>query len=505
MSSESVRPTPELETVDPGRDEPPSAASAAAVSPAPSPQDEYRPDPDRWMALAVVLAAGFMTLLDVSIVNVALPSIERGLHAQENALQWVVAGYALALGLLLVPAGRFGDAHGRRPVFMVGVALFVVASAACALAQTPLELVLTRIVQGFAGGLIAPQISGLIQSLFRGQERGKAFGLFGSTIAVSSAIGPLTGGALIALFGVHEGWRAVFFVNLPIGAAILLLARRYLPAPTAAERRPQAMDPLGVILLGAAILCILVPFIEQRSWHSSLRLALFPLAAVLLVVWVLHERRYGRTREPLVSLDLFRIRSYALGAPVGLIFFAGFIALFFIQTQYLQLGLGYPAWKSGLAVTPFAIGGALVASAGSRQALRRGPKLVAFGLALVIVGLAGVWVAVGAHPGYDVALWIALPLLIAGLGSGLVISPNLTLTLSQVPVERAGSAGGVLQTGQRIGSAAGIAITGSIFYNQLASSHGNFASAFRDGIICIAAFVAAALVLVLADVFTRDS
>jgi EmrB/QacA subfamily drug resistance transporter len=505
MPSKFVKNTPELESVDPGIGEPPSAVSPASAPPAPPPQDDYRPDPKRWMALAVVLAAGFMTLLDVSIVNVALPSIARGLHAQENALQWIVAGYALALGLLLVPAGRFGDAHGRRPVFMVGVALFVVASAACALAQTPLELVLTRIVQGFGGGLIAPQISGLIQSLFRGEERGKAFGLFGSTIAVSSAIGPLTGGALIAVFGVHEGWRAVFFVNLPIGAAILLLARRYLPAPTAAERRPQAMDPLGVVLLGAAILCILVPFIEQRSWHSSLRLALFPLAAVLLVAWLLHERAYGHTREPLVSLDLFRIRSYALGAPVGLIFFAGFIALFFIQTQYLQLGLGYPAWKSGLAVTPFAIGSALIASAASRQALRRGPKLVAFGLAMVLVGMVGVWVAVGAHPGYDVALWIALPLLIAGLGSGLVISPNLTLTLSQVPVQRAGSAGGVLQTGQRIGSAAGIAITGSVFYNQLASSHGDFASAFRMGIVSIVAFVVAALVLVLADVFTRDS
>jgi len=286
----------------------------ASTGPAPPRPDEYRPDPDRWMALAVVLAAGFMTLLDVSIVNVALPSIERGLHAQPNELQWIVSGYALALGLLLVPAGRFGDAHGRRPVFMVGVALFVIASAACALAPTSLALVLLRVLQGFAGGLISPQISGLIQSLFRGEERGRAFGLFGSTIAVSTAVGPLTGGALIALFGAHDGWRAVFFVNLPIGVVILLLARRYLPAPTAAERRPQTMDPLGVVLLGAAVVCILVPFVEQRSWHSSLRLALFPLGALLLVVWVLHERRYGRTREPLVSLDLFRIRSYALGA-----------------------------------------------------------------------------------------------------------------------------------------------------------------------------------------------
>ena len=206
-----------------------------------------------------------------------------------------------------------------------------------------------------------------------------------------------------------------------------------------------------------------------------------------------------------MSLDLFRIRSYLLGAPVGLMYFAGFIALFFILSQYLQVGLGYPAWKSGLAASPFAIGSVLVASAGSRQALRRGPKLVAFGLALVLVGMAGVWVAVGAHPGHDVGLWIALPLLIAGLGGGLVISPNLTLTLARVPVARAGSAGGLLQTGQRIGAAAGIAITGSVFYSRLASSHGDFASAFRHGVMSIAAFVAAALVLVLADVFTRDA
>jgi EmrB/QacA subfamily drug resistance transporter len=478
--------------------------SVAAARPTHPPgRAEYRPDPNRWMALGVCLAAGFMTLLDVSIVNVALPSIELGLHAQQNALQWIVAGYALALGLLLVPAGRFGDAHGRRPVFTVGVALFVLASAACALAPTALALVLMRIVQGFAGGLITPQISGLIQSLFRGEERGRAFGLFGTTIGVATAVGPLTGGALIALFGDEDGWRAVFFVNLPIGVAILLLARRYLPAPTAAERRHQALDPLGVVLFGAAVVCILVPFIEQRAWHSPLRLALFPRAAVLLVAWAAHERRYGRTREPLVSLDLFRIRSYALGAPVGLAYFAGFIAMFFILTQYLQLGLNYPAWKSGLAATPFALGGALVASVGSRQAVRRGPKLVALGLATVLVGMAGVWLAVGAHPGHDVALWIALPLLLAGLGGGLVISPNLTLTLSEVPVQRAGSAGGVLQTGQRIGSAAGIAITGGVFYNQLAASHGDFASAFRHGVVSIAAFVAVALALVLADAFTR--
>src|SRR3954471_7040009 len=196
MADKSDRPTPELETIDRGIDEPRAVGSTRQGQAC---TDSYRPDPNRWMALGVCLAAGFMTLLDVSIVNVALPSIEQGLHAQPNELEWIVAGYALSLGLLLVPSGRFGDAHGRRPVFMLGVALFVVASAACALAPTALALVLMRIVQGFAGGVLSPQISGLIQSLFRGQERGKAFGYFGSTIGVSTAVGPLIGGALIAL------------------------------------------------------------------------------------------------------------------------------------------------------------------------------------------------------------------------------------------------------------------------------------------------------------------
>src|SRR6187200_1334208 len=170
MSSELALHAPQIQTIDPAIDEQRSAASAAPAL-APLRIDGYRPDPDRWKALAVVLAAGFMTLLDVSIVNVALPSIEQGLHAQPSELQWIVAGYALALGLLLVPAGRFGDARGRRPVFMLGVALFVVASAASALAPTAFALVLMRVLQGFAGGLVSPQISGVIQSLFRGQER----------------------------------------------------------------------------------------------------------------------------------------------------------------------------------------------------------------------------------------------------------------------------------------------------------------------------------------------
>jgi EmrB/QacA subfamily drug resistance transporter len=459
------------------------------------------PDPNRWKALGVCLVAGFMTLLDVSIVNVALPSIKTGLHASDSSLQWIVSGYVLALGLLLVPSGRLGDARGRRTVFMIGVALFVLASAGCGAAPTAGVLVGFRVVQGFAGGLITPQVSGFIQTLFEGEERGKAFGFFGTVVAVSTAIGPLLGGVLISLFGTHSGWRAVFFVNLPVGALALVLARRYLPAPApraAGEKRTE-LDPVGVGLLGLAVICVLVPFIEQRTWHSPLRPALFPLAAVIAALWVLHERRYGRSREPAFSLDLFGIRSYVLGAGIGTLYFAGFTGIFFILTQYLQAGLGYSALEAGLAATPFAVGGALTSSLGSRQVLRRGRKLVAFGLAIVIVGLVLVWVAVGADPGRAVGFYTALPLLLAGLGGGFVISPNQTLSLSEVPKRRAGSAGGMLQTGQRIGSSAGIAVTGSVFYSAIASSHGDFASAFRHGVVVIAALVAAALALALSD------
>ena len=462
------------------------------------------PDPRRWKALAVCLVAGFMTLLDVSIVNVALPSIQDGLDASEGELQWIVSGYALTFGLLLVPAGRIGDARGRRWMFIVGVALFTAASAGCGLAPSAPALVALRLLQGFAGGLVTPQVSGLIQSLFQGQERAKAFGFFGTVVATSTAIGPVLGGALIAIFGEEHGWRGVFFVNLPIGLLALVLAMRYLPAPTPEQREPSSLDPVGVLLLGATVVCVLLPFIEQRTWPAEVRYALFPVAGLLLVVWVLHERRYGRTHEPLVSLDLFSIRAYVLGAGVGLLYFAGFTGTFFILTQYLQDGLGYTAWQAGLAATPFAIGAAITASIGTSRVLQRGRKLVAFGLSTVIAGFLLTWIVVGLEPGDDVAFYTALPLLIAGLGGGLVLAPNQTLSLADVPVRRAGSAGGVLQTGQRIGSAAGIAVTGSVFYGRLAENGGDFAAAFRAGLMIIAGLVAMALALAVFDAVTRS-
>src|SRR4051794_17033547 len=460
------------------------------------------PDPMRWKALAICLVAGFMALLDVSIVNVAIPSIATGLSAGESSLQWIVSGYALTFGLLLIPAGRIGDARGRRPAFMFGLGLFTLASVVCGLAPNDGVLIAARLVQGAAGGILMPQVSGLMQQMFSGAERGRAFGLLGASIGISTAVGPLLGGLIIAAFGADDGWRFVFFVNLPIGIVALVLAMRWIPHVRSTERH-ESLDPVGVILLGAFVTCLLLPFIEQEQWHSSARLLLFPAAALLGGLWLAWEVNYAKRSEPVVDLTLFGQKGYSLGAFLGLLFFAGFTGLFFIYTQYLQIGEHYSALEAGLAVTPFALGSAAAAALGGRVVLRYGRPLVVLGLVLVVAGFAGAYVAADLVPGHGIGWAAALPLLVAGIGSGFVITPNVTLTLHDVPVRRAGIAGGVLQTGQRIGSAAGIAMTGSIFYAAVRTSHGDWALAFRHGLWVITGFTAAALALGVLDVATN--
>ncbi|MFI9626074.1 MFS transporter [Streptomyces sp. NPDC052042] len=457
------------------------------------------PDPRRWPALAVCLIAGFMTLLDVSIVNVALPSIRAGLSTPDSDLQWVLSGYALAFGLFLIPAGRLGDARGRRTVFMAGLSMFTLASAACGAAQSSLWLVVARLVQGLAGGMISPQISALIQQMFSGQERGRAFGVFGTVVGVSTAVGPLAGGLLIQAAGAHEGWRWVFYINLPLGAVCLLLARRLLPdTPSAGPVRLRALDPLGVLLLGSGVLTLLLPFVQAQQWPGDRKWLLLVPAVALLAAFVGWESRCAtRATQPVVDLSLFRVRSYWLGCLLALVYFGGFTSIFFITTLYLQNGLHYSALQAGLAITPFALGSAVAASPGGRLVGRFGRPLVVAGLTAVVVGLAATALAVHLVPGRGAGWAMAVPLLLAGLGSGLVVAPNQTLTLAEVPVVTAGSAGGTLQTGQRVGSAIGIAAAGSVFFAQLGAD--GWATAYDHGLVVALAFVVAALLIGLAD------
>jgi EmrB/QacA subfamily drug resistance transporter len=459
------------------------------------------PDPRRWRALAVCLVGGFMVLLDVSIVNVALPSIRVGLHAAQSDLQWVVSGYALTFGLLLVPAGRFGDMRGRRTVFVGALALFTAASAVCGAAPNAVTLVVARLAQGLAGGSLTPQITATIQELFRGRERARAFGWFGTIVGISTAIGPLLGGLLIQAFGDTEGWRAVFYVNIPIGLLAMPLAWRLLPTRTGDEaRRSHDFDPVGVLLLGAGAVVLLLPFVEAREW-GDWKWWLVPAAVAILTLFVLWDRRYARRgREPLVDFELFHLRSYSFGSAMITIYFAGFTPLFFVFTLFLQIGLGYSALAAGLAITPFALGSAVSAAVGGRHVLDFGRPLVAGGLVMVITGFVGTLLAVHLVPQHATGWATLVPLLIAGFGGGLVITPNQALTLAEVPVPRAGTAGGLLQTGQRVGAAVGIAAVGSAFFAAEASSHGDYASAFQRGILVTLGFVVAALIVATVDI-----
>ncbi|MET9388430.1 MFS transporter [Streptomyces sp. NPDC002928] len=466
---------------------------------------QARPTPDnrRWKALAVCLTAGFISLLDTSIVNVALPSMEHGLAASEAAQSWVVSGYALTFGLVLVPAGRLGDMRGRRQAFLLGLAVFTLASAACGLAPSASWLVLFRLIQGTAAGMVAPQTSGLIQQMFQGAERAKAFGLLGSVIGVSTAVGPLAGGLLINAVGTDDGWRWVFFVNLPIGVATFAAGLRLLPRFPASTGKREEFDLFGVLLLGAAVLALMLPLVQEQQWTGRLKWALLPVAALLLAAFWAWERRQGRRGQaPLVDLDLFSLRSFTLGSLISLTYFAGFTTVFFIYSLFLQNTVGYSALAAGVSVLPFAAASAVGAAIGGRLVMRHGRKLVVIGLSGVVVGLLGVVVAVQLVPLQSVGWATAVPMVIGGIGSGLTVSPNTTLTLTRVPVHRAGAAGGVLQTGQRIGSAAGIAVVGAVYFAHQAN-HRRPVTAIQLGLLTAIGISMIALLLAVADLRER--
>jgi EmrB/QacA subfamily drug resistance transporter len=454
-------------------------------------------DPRRWRALTICLIAGFMALLDVSIVNVALPAIRRALEATPSDLAWVLSGYALAFGLVLVPSGRLGDARGRRRMFMAGLALFTAASAAAGLAPTALALVVARLVQGVGAGILVPQVAGLIQQLFRGRERGLAFGRLGSVISVSTAVGPALGGLIIVLAGSDDAWRWVFFVNLPVGVVALLLTPRLVPADRRAGRR-ESLDPIGIGLLAVGLLLVLFPVVEsERAGANPSLWLMIPAGIAVLAGFLLWERRYRRRgREPVVDMTLWRRRSYAIGVSLALLYFAGFTSIFFVLTLYLQAGLGYSALLAGLTTTPFAAGGAVASSYGGRIVDRYGRAVVVAGLVFTIVGLVAADIVVD-HVHTRIGLALAVPLLLTGIGSGLVITPNQTITLSEVPVRGGGSAAGVLQTAQRIGSAVGIAAVTAVFFAAL--DGGEWAAALSRGLLLAVGFVVVSLGFALFD------
>lgn len=424
----------------------------------------YVPDPRRWRVLAVSLVVGFMSLLDVTIVNVAVPSIRAGLDTSAATVQWVVSGYALAFGMTLVAGGRLGDAHGRRRMMTIGLIGFVVSSAAVGLAPNAAAIVLARLAQGASAGLLTPQNSGLIQQLFRGEERGRAFGMFGFTVAIASATGPLIGGALIGLLGDDLGWRSLFLVNVPIGIVALVLIHRLVP-DNDRESTPDdpRVDVVGALLLGLAVLSVLYPLVslEGGAGLPLVLLVAFPVLAWAFARWEAQTVRRGH--PPLLDVSLLRgLPGYANGLLVGTLYFTGFTGIFLVLSVHLQEGEGFSPLGAALLMTPFAAGAAVTSPLAGRLVSRIGRRITLLALTVMMTGTAlAAWLVTQPT---DRLWWTLAPaMFLAGIGGGGVISPNITLTLAEVPPRMGGAAGGALQTGQRIGSALGAALLMTVY------------------------------------------
>ncbi|WP_204249306.1 MFS transporter [Frondihabitans sp. PAMC 28766] len=424
-----------------------------------------------WRALVVLLMGMFIALLDTTIVNVALPTIKTSLNADEATLSWIISGYALAFGLSLIPAGRIGDRMGHKWVFFIGIALFTVMSFACGIATSDTQLVIFRVVQGLAGGIFVPAVTAFIQLLFPPQVRGRAFAIMGTVIGVSTALGPIIGGLLIQAFGDTNGWRTVFYVNLPIGVATLILAAIWLPKrDKSAPRPPAGLDWFGVFLVSAALVAILVPLIQgqQDGWPLWTYLTIAGGVVVLAVfaLWEVHTARRGGS--PLVPPTLFTHPQFTGGVILALVYFAAFTSIFFTISLLWQTGLAHSALASGAVTIPFAVGSILGSSQSNRLSARLGRTVLILGTALVAISLIALWIMFSTIKGTDLTNWMLLPaLFVGGVGNGLFIAPNAQFIVATVDRRDAGSGSAVIAAIQRVGSAVGIAVIGSVLFGSL--------------------------------------
>ncbi len=428
-------------------------------------------DPVRWRILTVLLIAIFMSLIGVSIVNVALPSIQIALDASLPDIQWVLSGYALTFGVVLVSAGRAGDIVGRGGIFLIGVVVFTLSSAAAGLAPSADWLVAARLMQGVGSGLLSPQALGMIQQYFHGDERGRAFGRLGTAVGVSVAIGPVLAGFLIKVAGVDMGWRLTFLINLPIGLLTLAMGLRWFPRPLFRCAAPgtrggwRSLDPVGALLLGLAVLAALYPFVKARE--SLWVWLLIPVCALLVATWVAWERRWARRgHSPMVDLGIFSTASFANGTIIMTLYFLGMTSIWVLLALYVQNGDGRSAFESGLFGIPASLLSAYAAHWAGRRVGTLGRRVVIGGLILALVGLTLCCVVIALHEARHISVWwLILSLSFVGLAQGSIISPNQTLTLADVPLAYAGSSGAIMQTGQRIGTSVGIAVITAIVFS----------------------------------------
>jgi EmrB/QacA subfamily drug resistance transporter len=418
-------------------------------------------DPNRWRTLAVVGAAFLMTVLDISIVNVALPTIGSQLHFSQENLQWVVTAYAITFGGFLLLGGRAADLLGRRTVFLVGVAVFTLASLACGFAKSEGFLIVMRGVQGIGGAIIAPAALSIVSTAFpEGAERNKALGVWGGIGGSGAAIGVILGGVLTK----YAGWEWIFYVNIPIGVAVIALAPVFV-RESKLEVSRRRYDPLGAFAITGSIMLLVYSISKAPDvgWGSARTIGLLFASAALLGLFLLIE---SRVAEPLMPLSIWRLRTVTTANVVGVVVGAVMFSTFFLLTLYAQQVLHYSALQTGLAMLATAL--TAIASAGAAEALvtRIGPKtVVAAGLAFMGGGL--IWFAqIPVHGSYLRDL--LGPLLLIGLGTGFSFVPVSILALAGVPERETGLASGLMNTTQQVGGAVGLAVAATIFATRVA-------------------------------------
>ncbi|MEV5435189.1 MFS transporter [Streptomyces sp. NPDC052682] len=426
------------------------------------------PDRRRWFALAIVMTAAFMDLVDVTIVNIAIPSIQREAGASFSQIQWITAGYALAFAAGLITGGRLGDIHGRKRVFLIGIGGFTLASALCGFAAGPEMLVASRILQGGMAALMVPQVLAIVHATFPAHERGKVFGLFGAIVGLGAVSGPLLGALLTEwnLFGLE--WRPIFLINLPVGVAGLILGSRFITE----SRAPRALklDLVGVALVTLGLLMLLYPLTRghELHWplwgHASMAGSLLVFAAL-----VAHERRKAaRDGSPLVELSLFKVKSFAAGIAVQTVFGVGLGVFFLVWTLYMQVGLGWSPLKAGLTGVPFSIAVSVAAGMSVQKLVPRFGRKVLQAGALVLAAGVLLYIGESERYGLGIAPWqMALPLVVMGVGMGLIFAPLTDAILSEVPRAHAGSASGLISTVQQMGNALGLGLVSVVFFGVM--------------------------------------
>ncbi|KOT55032.1 MULTISPECIES: MFS transporter [Streptomyces] len=452
----------------------------------------------RWIALAVVLTAAFMDLVDATIVNIAIPSIQRDTGASFGAIQWITAGYALAFAVGLITGGRLGDIHGRRRLFLLGMGGFTAASALCGLAAGPDMLIAARVLQGAMAALMVPQVLAIIHVTFPPHERGKVFGMFGAVVGLGAVCGPLIGALLTQWDLLGLQWRPIFLINLPVGVAGIVLGRRFI----AESRAPKALrlDIVGMLLAALALLMVLYPLTQGREmgWPvwGFVSMAASPL---VFAVFVRYERAKARKDgSPLVELSLFKLRTFAAGTGVQLTFGALSGLFFLVWTLCMQLGLGWGPLHAGLTGIPFSLACSAAAGVSVQKLVPRfGRKVLQAGALIMLAGVL-LYIAEAGRYGTGLTSWQMVPaMLLMGGGMGLIVAPITDAAISEVPAEHSGSASGIFNTTSQLGMALGLGLSSVAFFGVLDdAAGGDPRAAVVDATVASLWWVAAGLAVI---------